>query len=195
MRGIYAPITILVLVAAVNGCNAHRYATSPYLTSPEPRTRNTVLAQQLNDDALKHIEAGELDEAQALFRKALDADLLYPAAHNNLGLVLLRQGKMYESAWEFSYAAKLMPHSAEPRHNLGSLMEKMGRFEEAEGHYEAALAIDDGNVEVIGHLARVYVKQDRRDERVISLLKKLAFQSDVGDWNRWARMWLVKLEE
>ncbi len=195
MCGRCAPISILVLVAAVNGCNAHRYATSPYLTSPEPRTRNTVLAQQFNDDGLKHIEAGELDEAQALFRQALDADLLYPAAHNNLGLVLLRQGKMYESAWEFSYAAKLMPHSAEPRHNLGTLMEKMGRFDEAETQYEAALAIDDSNVEVMGHLARVYVKQDRRDEKAISLLRKLAFQSDVGDWNRWARMWLVKLKE
>src|SRR5262245_4933928 len=101
----------IVGLTMLAGC-AGRSPPAPYQTLPEQCFRNAVQAQLLNDEGLAHVESNELDRAHAAFRASLDSDLSYAPAHNNLGLTLLRHAKSYESAWEFQWAAKLVPHSA-----------------------------------------------------------------------------------
>jgi Flp pilus assembly protein TadD len=155
-----------------------------------------LLAQHLNQKGLTCIEEGEYETAESTFREALEADLFCPAAHNNLGVALLQSdepGALYAAAWEFQFAAKLAAHSAEPRHNLGIVMERANRLADAEDCYREALEIDPHNVEVMCHLARVYVKTDKRDASLRDLLRELAYRSDDEDWNTWARQWLIRL--
>lgn len=192
MRRRYAYGLALVFAVGLVGCQSTGPAAARYTTLAE---RDTRAAQRSNDRGLKAIEAADFVAAERHFREALAADVFYPAAHNNLGLVLLHGGKVYESAWEFQYAAKLQPKSAEPRHNLGTLMEHVGRLEDAEQCYTEALALDPENIEIMGHLARVYIKSQRRDATVRELLQKLATRADRGAWDQWAREWLMRLSD
>jgi Flp pilus assembly protein TadD len=182
---------IVLITSAVGGCQS-RWRESPYETSKRvERLRNSQTAQRLNDEGLKAVDAGELHEAEAAFRRALEADLFYGPAHNNLGLVHMKNEKLYDAAWEFEYAAKLMPHSAEPRNNLGLVMEKAGRLDDAIDAYEQALTIDTENPEIMGHLARAYIRQNQTPNRADPLLKKLTHQHPNHQWGQWAKSKLI----
>jgi Flp pilus assembly protein TadD len=139
------------------------------------------------------IKTQDLQGAEEKFREALEHDLYYAPAHNNLGLVLLQTERYYESAWEFDYAAKLAPESPEPRQNLGLLYENLGHVDQAAETYEAALEIDPDNVVAMRHLARAYVKNDRKDDLLKRLLEKLLMIPSDHQWDVWIRGQLVRL--
>jgi len=189
---LYSCMICVIASVTLCGCTTTR-SRGPYTTSAAPRHRDSLQSQQLNTEGLERIEAGEYAEAEKNFRAALEADLFNSAAHNNLGLILLRDGKAYEAAWEFQFAAKLAPYSAEPRNNLGLVMERVGNLDQAVAHYEEALQLDADNVEVMGHLARAYVKRGSEPEDLRKLLKRLSLQDHGGAWDLWARRQLLRL--
>ncbi len=181
--------TLVVAVVSAAGCVTSP-PTSTYETLPQGVYRDCLTAQKFNSEGLAAIEEDDLDAAAEAFRRALEADLWYAPAHNNLGLTLLKQGQAYPAAWEFHYAAKLMPHSACPLNNLGLVMERVGRLDEAIGFYTESLELSPDNIEVMGHLARAYVKSDRKDAEARHLLEALAYRGTEG-WDLWAREQLI----
>lgn len=184
-------LSVGALLVYAAGCATRSKPPLYQTAAPADRKREASIA--LNDDGLRHLEAGNLDAAERCFREALAHDLYNPIAHNNLGLVLLRKHNSYEAAWEFQYAAKLAPRAPEPRANLGLLLESVGRLEQATAEYEAALEIDPQNTEVMRRLARAYVKQDRDAPRLRDLLRKLTHGDHDEQWDHWIRGHLVRL--
>lgn len=63
----------------------------------------------------------DIAKAERLFRSALAADPYCGPAHNDLGVVYLKGGQLYEAAAEFDWARKLMPGHPDPRLNLNGL--------------------------------------------------------------------------
>ena len=187
----FSLLTLLLLLASQSACSGTQ--RNGYRTLPGRATRNTAKDQMLNDKGLRLIEEDQVEEAESKFRAALEHDIYYAPAHNNLGLVLLRSNRHYEAAWEFQYAAKLTPRTAEPRANLGLLYEHIGRLDQATSEYEKALEIDPDNVEAMGHLARAYVKSKRQDAELVGLLEKLLLVSEDSQWDYWARGQLIRL--
>ncbi len=182
----------LLALSLLSGCQAsggHRQ----YSTLPQSQHRDPVRAQQLNDEGLKAVEAGELNAAEEKFREALVKDLYSASAHNNLGLVLLQSDRHYEAAWEFDYAAKLVPESPEPRQNLALLYEHLGRIDLAIAEYETALEIDPNNLATMRYLARAYVKAGKNHEKVKTLFARLLEVPHDEQWDVWIRGQLVRL--
>ena len=103
--------------------------------------RNTHLAEQLTRHAADRIDAMDLDAAEDLLRQALSADLFHGPAHNNLGVVFLQQGKLYEAAQEFEWAKKLLPSAPDPRVNLALTLERAGDEDQATLAWDAALEV------------------------------------------------------
>ena len=68
--------------------------------------------------------------------------------------LLLRLGRLEESAGHWASAAEVSPRSAHIRLSLGRVLERLGRVEEAEREYEAAIALGGGQ-EARVSLARV----------------------------------------
>ena len=180
-------VALLLLAGCRSGSSQH-----PYSTAFTPPRRDTHTAQRRNAEGLQQIEKGDYKKAEESFRAALDADLFYASAHNNLGLVLLKKSP-YEAAWEFQFSAKLLPNAAEPRNNLGLVFEHVGNLDGAIAEYKKALKIDPNNVQVMGHLARAYVKSGEKSDDLRKLLKRLAFQNPGGTWDQWARRQLLTL--
>jgi Flp pilus assembly protein TadD len=182
----------LALFAA--GCrSAGPTAGSDYVTIAEDPRRDTQAARLRNARAARLIEEGKLDEAEKHLRAALAADLFFGPAHNNLGTVYFRQEKHYLAAWEFQYAAKLMPNKAEPRSNLGLVFEAVGRLDEAADWYEKAIALEPENVQIAGNLARAYVRLNRKDDRTRQLLKDIALKDTRPRWRAWAQERLLAI--
>lgn len=153
---------------------------------PAAALRDRALAEQFNERGLTLIEHGDPSGAQALFRKALDADPFCGPAHCNLGVALLQLGRFHEAGWEFRSAIQLMPKAAPPRANLGLLFERVGRYGPAEENLRAALQLAPDDIEIIGHLARVHVRQGKRDAETLDWLAAVATQDDDPAWRSWA---------
>ena len=136
---------VLCLLAA--GCPP-RKAQKPrdYETVSKDPRRDTDAARLHNARAVKLLQKGEMAKAEKELKEALAADVFFAPAHNNLGTVYYRQGKHYLAAWEYQYAAKLMPDSPRPKSNLGLVLEAVGKYDEAVGAYEQALELAPDNV-------------------------------------------------
>ena len=178
MRG----LLLLCLLAA--GC-AFTKAVGPY-TPPVAAARNTAEAERLTREAADLI-ANDPAHAEALLREALTADLFHGPAHNNLGVVFLEQGELYEAAGEFEWARKLMPGHPDPRVNLALALDRAGRVDEAFESYEAALDVYPGYLPAVQGLARLVVRSRRQDSRTESWLDQVALEGETAEWRDWAR--------
>jgi len=177
---------ILVLFAgALIGCQSR------------PRTLDhsfdTEVARKENDHALHLLDDGKLEEAESHLKKAVEADVMYGPAHNNLGLVYYHQGKLYPAAWEFQNAIKLMPYQPEPRNNLGLVFEKAGKITNAAEAYEKARQLEPDNPEYLGNLARAKVRRGDRDPETKKLLEELVLKDSRPQWSQWARVNLLRM--
>ena len=173
----------LLLLAALLGCAFHGDEPGPYST-PRELTRNTTLAEQLNRQAADLIE-DDPERAERLLRQALSADIFFGPAHNNLGVVHLERGALYEAATEFEWARKLMGGHVDPTVNLALTLEKAGRAEDAVETYVSALAENPDFLPAIQGWARLSVSLDREGDELRERLEFIALRAD-GRWREWA---------
>lgn len=174
---------VCAAVLCLAGCRAS--PSGPY-TPLEETTRNTTAAEQLNRQAADLIES-DPGGAERLLRDALTKDVFYGPAHNNLGVVYLAQGKLYEAANEFEWARKLLPDSPDPRVNLALTMERAGRPDEAFRGYLAALEVAPECVAAMQGAARSCLDTGRGEARLTGWLDTIALRGETDDWRRWAR--------
>jgi tetratricopeptide (TPR) repeat protein len=157
----------------------------PY-SPPSEADRDTTRAEQLNREAADLMSA-EPERAEALLREALTADLFFGPAHNNLGVLFLKQDKLYEAANEFEWAKKLLPGHPDPRVNLALVMERAGRTVEALAGYEAALEVWPNYLPALQGLASLTLRAgDRDDPRLQGWLEDISLRGEAN-WSGWAQ--------
>jgi Tfp pilus assembly protein PilF len=190
-------IALLVLSALVVGCASSKKPDNQpnYQTVGKDPRRDTDTAKAENARGLAALDKGNLTEAEAALKRALAADIMFGPAHNNLGKVYYKQNKLYLAAWEFEYAAKLMPHQAEPKNNMGLVFEAAGKWNEAIDNYSQALMIEPDNAEVIGNAARAHIRRGDSGPEVRELLTKLVMLDTRPQWVTWAKRRLIMIPE
>lgn len=181
-------VCLLGMLLFLPACQANRsFFGSKEVRNASDPGRDTHLAGLHNAAALQLIHGGNFHQAEIELRKALDADLFFGPAHNNMGIVYYNTKRYYEAAWEFEYAMKLMPGKAEPRNNLGMVFEAALKLNDAAEWYEKALAIEPEAVHIKANLARVYLKDNRHDPRTRDLLETIVAEDARPEWTQWAR--------
>ena len=178
MKALIAIAFALVLGA----CSAPR-ATSPY-APPNEADRNSLEAQDLTQKAAAIIDS-DPQKAEALLRKALTADLFHGPAHNDLGVIYLKQNKLYAAANEFEWARKLMPGHPDPRMNLALTLERAGRIDEALATYDTALEVYPNHLPTLEALTRLQLRHGRTDERTPKMLREIALRGETEEWRAW----------
>jgi Tfp pilus assembly protein PilF len=173
-----------VLVTMAAACSAPT-PTGPYSPN-DPAQRDATRAEQLTREA---VDCADEDPAHAesLLREALTADLYHGPAHNNLGVLYFRDGRLYEAANEFEWARKLLPGHPDPRLNLALVLERAGHVAEAFTAYDSALEAAPEHVPTMQAYARLAVRDGRRDERITSMLKTIALRGEDESWRAWAQ--------
>ncbi len=187
--GIFSRWIVLVAMFASIGCaRLHHQQPTKYQTVSASDRHDTVTAKKNHAQALVLLEENvDLPKVEQLLNDALVADVTYGPAHNSLGTLYYMQKKLYLAAWEFEYAAKLMPELAQPYNNLGLVYERVGKYEDAITYYSMALSREPHNSELIGNLVRTRMLDGDRSADLKQLLSDLALNHTQPHWQNWAR--------
>lgn len=117
-----------VLASAVLAC----------VHGPSPKERRT--AEIHHDLGVEALRAGRAPDALREFDEALESDPRFPEAHLGRGLVLeLAFGKLEDAEKAYRRAIELFPGYAEAHNDLGQLLAKTGRWDDALKEFDAAL--------------------------------------------------------
>lgn len=186
-------VALILPAALVWGCHstAPSQTARDYQTTAAEPHRDTDLARRDNETALELMAKEDYAGAEPLLRNALSEDVMFGPAHNNLGLVYFHQSRLYLAAWEFQYAAKLMPNQPEARNNLGLVFEAGGKLDQAIETYDQALKLEPDNAQFIGNDARARVRRGDRDKELRGLLERVVAVDTRPDWVQWARQQLA----
>lgn len=185
-------VAVCLMAIPLSGCAelTKRHATQ-YQTVVTGDRHDTPTAQQKHREALVHLDcplhACDFAKAERLLNEALVADVTYGPAHNSLGTLYFMQDKFYLAAWEFEYAAKLMPDMAQPYNNLGLVYERVGKYEEAISYYSIAISHSPDDPELIGNLVRARMITGERTSDLKHMVSDLALNHPQANWQRWAR--------
>lgn len=88
---------------------------------------------------------GDLGQAAAAFRKAVEVDPTDAEAWDSLGVVLVRAGDEERGVEAFRRALRAVPGHPEAHRNLAVVLDRQGRAAEAARHYRAYLAGSPGD--------------------------------------------------
>jgi tetratricopeptide (TPR) repeat protein len=99
---------------------------------------------------------GQFEEADALFRHALEVDANCAAAYFGLGFSLLAVEQHEESAAYYEQGLLIDDTDGTAWNNLGSAYTSLEKYEEAIACYESALQIDAANAKAHFNLGNVY---------------------------------------
>lgn len=128
-------LAIAACVLLAGGC-ASRPAPGPGADAPA----GIAEAHRLFEQARREQADGNLLKAEDLYRAATLASPDFGAAWNNLGTVLLEQGRHLDAADAFRIAAEKSPTDPRPYQNLGYVYYERGWTEEALKYYVSALS-------------------------------------------------------
>ena len=173
----------IVLVAVLAGCRTA--PVGPY-APPAAVVRSTSEAELLTELA-GDLAEGNPEQAEALLRQALTADLYHGPAHNNLGVLFLKAGKLYEASVEFEWARKLMPGHPDPRTNLAITLERAGRTSEAIESFRAALEVAPEEICATQGIAMATVRAGKDDPALGRWLDRIALQGATEPWRTWGQ--------
>ena len=95
----------------------------------------------LNQQANKQMESGDLAGAIQLYLKALSLTPDDEDLHYNLGIAYVKAGDLDKAEQQYREALRLLPDYAEVHNNLGNLLLRLGRINEAEEQFNAAIGI------------------------------------------------------
>lgn len=176
------PVFLLALIVLVTaGCGSAR---GPYADNGSAQ-RDIARAETIYQQALTFIDSNA-KEAEKLLREAMGFDLYHGAAHNNLGVLLLKQGRLYDAAEEFEWARKLLPGHPEPRVNLAIALDRGGKHADALDAARTALEVRPGNLAAIQALVWIQVNQRLTDERTGGHLDQIIARTVDPVWRSWA---------
>jgi len=116
-------------------------------------------ARALNFDAIKLQSEGKLNEAVALYKRAIE---LFPgggAYHNNLAVVLKDLNRWEDAEAEALIALRLKLDRADYYFNLGIIQNGLKKYDDAEKQFNKAIEKDASDVESRYRLAEILARK------------------------------------
>lgn len=165
-----------------------------YRTIQAEPLRDTDAAIKANAQGLGHLDAGELFQAEQAFKRALEADVDFGPAHNNLGKIYFLKRDYYRAAHEFDNAIKLMPKAAAPHNNVGLTLLEAGELDDAVDYFRKAMTLAPGEIQYQANLVRTLVERGDRTEEVMTLLRVVAVHDERVSWRVWASHQIAAFE-
>ena len=189
-------VSVIAIIAVMSCVSCGDAARGPYANSAEEQ-RDPAKAEQCYREALADLKANpeSTSRGEELLREALGYDLYHGAAHNNLGVILLQQDKLYDAAEEFEWARKLLPGHPEPRANLAIVLERGGKHSDALEAAKSALETAPGNLNALQTIAFIQCRNGLTDGQTLGYLHDIAMRSSDKEWVDWAQRKRLSLEQ
>ncbi len=130
--------------------------------------------------ALENFHAGNLQQAEILFKKILKVQSKNCAVLNFLG-VINYQLKNYDSSIDYyREALRCAPTNADLYYNLGKSYQAKGQLDDAVMFYQKAIQLNPSLVEAYYNLGTVCQDKGRLDDAIISYSKALTFNPNLA---------------
>jgi len=130
-----------------------------------------------------------MDEAQKLYRQAIELDPLLAIAYTNLGNILFRKGDEAAAEALYSKALAIDPKQPEAKYNLGYLMLERHELDVAIRYFQGAIEADPRFADAYFNLAMAYEELgDKRNAR--PLWRTYLELEPTGTWADIARQHL-----
>ncbi len=136
--------------------------------------------QSLIQKGIQVHQAGQLPEAEAIYRQVLSVEPDHADANHLLGVIVDEVGRHEIAVQLISKAIKKNPIDAAYYCNLGNALHEQGRLDEAVASYRKALAIKPDYAEAHSNLGNALHEQGRLDDAVASCRKALGIKPDLA---------------
>ena len=147
-------------------------------TAPQ---RASGSVQALLDTAFRHHQAGQLSDAEALYRKVLAADPRNANALHLLGLIAQQVGRNDIACDLIGQAIAIDGTAAAFHSNLAIALKDLGRFEEAIAACNAALRRKPDFVEAYANLGIALKELGRLDEAIAAYQAAIRIKPDYAE--------------
>jgi len=131
--------------------------------------------------ALQYQQAGNLAQAEQIYRQVLQVNADSPEAHNNLGNVLTHLGRPQEAIASFREALRLRPDLPEVHYNLGNALNQMGSVQEAIASFREALRLRPGYAGAHSNLGLALAGQGQIEEAIACYREALRLRPDLSE--------------
>ena len=106
----------------------------------------------------------QLEQAIGFFERALALRPDYGSAHNNLGIVLARNGRTDDAIKHYLAALRIKPDFVQAHYNLGKAFYRKGNLDMALEHFQKAVQIDPKFSQAREYLKKILMLQKRNEE-------------------------------
>ena len=120
--------------------------------------------KQVLREAISHLEAGRVQRASELCKRALAMDPSSADAHHLRGAVALRAARRDAAIEAVAKAIELNPRKAEYHNTLGATCAEAGQLARAVHHFWRALSLEPNYIDAMRDLARALVQAGDRPE-------------------------------
>ena len=117
----------------------------------------------------------------AVFKNAVTVTDNNWLAYNNLGLALMRNGKLNDAVFYYKKALQIKPDYLTALDNLGLTLHQLGKFEEAIFYYTKALKIDPKHPRVHNNIANVLAALGKPEEAIKHYKKAILIESEFAE--------------
>jgi predicted O-linked N-acetylglucosamine transferase (SPINDLY family) len=151
--------------------------------SQDRKQGSSPAVQGLFDQASRYHKAGQLAEAERLYRQILSVEPRHVDTLHLLGVLAHQVGRPDIAVDLIGQAVALKPDYIVAHYslrNLGQSLQNQGKFEEARGCYERALALKPDSVETLNDLGNVSSAQGRPDEAIAFYKRALALKPELA---------------
>lgn len=166
-----------------------RAANIPEFVNAKPEAIRKIREKFLDDYSyvragIEFYKAGDYDNAERKYRKALELNPKSVKAHKNLGYILLDKGMHKEGMVHMSEVIKLDPNRADAHYNLGLAMLRQGKPDEAIAYFSKTVQLEPDSSDYVDahyNLGVASARHERFDEAVRHYLKAVQLKPDYAD--------------
>ena len=157
--------------------------TTLLTTSLTPEKADGINNAQGKDEqrALALIGRGQLQEAEAIYRKLIQQGARSHLVFGNLGAICAMQGRTQEATTFLKEAVAINPHDSEALFKLGVAFWRQGDVQAAIDSYRKALALKPNYPEALSNLGAAFWKQGDVQAAIDSYKKALALKPDYPE--------------
>jgi tetratricopeptide (TPR) repeat protein len=131
--------------------------------------------------AARHHQAGNLREAEVLYRRILEAEPRNPEALHLLGVVALQVGRNDLAVDYIQQALRFRPDAPTAHNNLGIALRGQGKLDDAIASYQQALRLTPNYAEAYYNLANALRDQGKLDEAITRYQQALRLKPDYAE--------------
>lgn len=140
-----------------------------------------VSVQQALQQAIQHHRAGQLQQAEGLYRQVIAVEPGNADACHLLGLLAKQFGKNDAAIALIQQAIRKKPDFAEAYSNLGLVLQGMGRLGEAMVNYRTAISLKPDYVEAHNNLGNALQEQGQLVEAIASYRTAISLKPDYAE--------------